>query len=124
MEYLINADVEDFINRRAKEVGYCSIRRYGNTTRAIDYYIQKLFKNKVLIFKVPTIETMRGYCNDDIFAYDFPVDNRHVQKYLFENIVRRLRIEHEHLFIPIKGASGEGENQIHIDGYTRIKLLQ
>jgi len=124
MIYLQNARVEDFIRQRAKDIGYTGIRRDGNSTRAVDYYIQKLFENGVLYFKVPTEETMFGHKDDYSFAYDFPLEISNVQRYLFDSIMRRLQIEHQHLFHPIKRSYGDIENQIHVDKYRRIQLFE
>lgn len=124
MIYLQNARVEDFIRQRAKDIGYTGIRRDGNSTRAVDYYIQKLFKDGVLYFRIPTEETMIGHSDDYSFAYDFPLEISNVQRYLFDNIMRRLQVEHRHLFHPTKRSYGDVENQIHVDKYRRIQLLE
>lgn len=124
MIYLQNARVEDLIRQRAKDIGYTGIRRDGNSTRAVDYYIQKLFKSGVLYFKIPTEETMFGHKDDYSFAYDFPLETSNVQRYLFDNIMRRLYVEHQYLFHPIKRSYGDIENQIHVDKHRRIQLLE
>lgn len=111
------------IDKRAEELGYSYGRREGNTTRAVDYYIQKLFKNGKLVFEIPTEDTLIGYRDDEEFAYDFPLDIPNVQRFLFTKVVNRLRFEHEHLFYPIKRSNGEWENQISITP-RRIKLLK
>lgn len=114
---------QELVGKRAEEISYSYCRREGNTTRAVDYYIQKLFKNGILLFKIPSDETMVGYENDEIFAYDFPLDVPNVQLELKRRIVRRLEVEHNYLFHPIKRPNGEWENQIHI-GSNRIKILK
>lgn len=124
MIYLLNATIEDLIRQRAKDIGYTGIRRDGNSTRAVDYYIQKLFKDGVLYFRIPTEETMIGHSDDYSFAYDFPLEISNVQRYLFDSIMRRLQIEHQHLFHPTKRSYGDVENQIHVDKYRRIQLLE
>ena len=113
----------ELIDRRAEELRYNYSRREGNTTRAVDYYIQKLFKNGKLVFKIPTEDTLVGYRDDEEFAYDFPLDIPNVQRFLFTRIVDRLRFEHQHLFHPIKRSNGEWENQISITPKI-IKLLK
>lgn len=124
MIYLQNATVEDFVRQRAKDIGYTGIRKDGNSTRAVDYYIQKLFKDGVLYFRIPTEETMFGHKDDYSFAYDFPLEVPNVQRHLFDSIVRRLQVEHSHLFHPIKRSYGDVENQIHVDKYRRIQLFE
>ena len=124
MIYLQNARVEDFIRQRAKDIGYTGIRRDGNSTRAVDYYIQKLFKDGVLYFRIPTEETMIGHSDDYSFAYDFPLEIPNVQRYLFDNIMRRLYVEHQYLFHPIKRSYGDVEHRIHVDRHRRIQLFE
>jgi hypothetical protein len=96
--YRVNADIPDFINKRFEDMGMTWKRREGNTTRAVDFYIQRLFKEKRLRFTVPTEGTMRDFTNDDTFAYDFPVDVPAVQRHLFKAIMTRLSSEHPSLF--------------------------
>jgi len=69
-----------FLKKEIYETYYKNYeRRCGNSTRQIDAYVQELFTK------------------GNIVVWDHH-NTPHATKFLFDNVVRRLSIEHPHLF--------------------------
>jgi len=115
-------EIQQATEKRFKEIGSKYERRVGNTTKAVDYYIQKLFANHKLVFKYPDEENTRGLRNIDNFCFEpqalFYNDSKHhVMQELFERIAFRLSNEHRYFF-----DTKDGKDKIKIIRGTSIEF--